>query len=244
MKIFKNKLKNNSKSELLEKIGNRIYYGPFSGLKIPEKAVNFLSVTELLGLYESCLHSKIGELINKEINNIILVGGNNGYYAAGISCIFNPDSIIIYETEKFFHNIIESWFEVNNLNNSIILGEATYSEFKKVNTKIDLVFMDCEGFEVELLNPEDFYWQQKTDILIEIHPFYVDNLVSILTKRFSKSHNIEIIYDNFSEDSMMEKILDGFEINIKYNKHPNHRWIIEKGLKVYTSGVFMFLTQK
>lgn len=242
MKLFKKQKSTNQ--SLLDKIGNRIYFGPFSGLKIPEKTSGILTISEILGLYESCLHSKFGNLLNSDIKNIVLVGGNNGYYSAGISYIFNPDSMKIYETEENFHNIIESWFVENDLSKYSIFGKATIEEFKKNESKIDLLFMDCEGFEIELLNPSTFLWQKDTEILLEIHPFYINNLLVILANRFRMTHDIEIIYDDFNEDNKIDKILNGLNLDMEYNKHPNHRWIIENGKKVYTSGVFMVLTKK
>jgi hypothetical protein len=242
MKLF-NKMKKTNDS-LIEKVGNRIYFGPFSGLKIPEVATKLLTVSEILGLYESCLHCKFEHLINNDIRNVVLVGGNNGYYAAGLSYIFNPISIKVYESDESFHNIINSWFDENNLNNSEISGKATIEEFQKFESNIDLIFMDCEGFEIDLLNPVNFPWQKKSNILLEIHPFYINNLVSTLSSRFRNTHKIQIIYDDFDENNKIDTILNGFELDIKYNKQPNHRWIKENGKKVYTSGVFMFLKIK
>ncbi|MHB1105163.1 MAG: FkbM family methyltransferase [Lutibacter sp.] len=246
MRLFKKQKETNlaTKNSLIEKIGNRIYFGPFSGIKIPKKTYDYLTISEILGLYESCLHSKFTNLLNKEINNVILVGGNNGYYAAGINYLFNPKTINIYETEVRFHSIINSWLLNNKLSKTIILGKATIEEFERIETKIDFVFMDCEGYEIELLNPQLFLWQQKTEILLELHPFYVDNLIAVLTSRFKKTHKIEIIYDDFNEDVKIDKILNGLDLDIKYSKHPTHRWIKENNEKVYTSGIFMFLTQK
>ncbi|MCF8272791.1 MAG: hypothetical protein K9I95_03070 [Flavobacteriaceae bacterium] len=242
MKLFK-KEKITIQS-LLDKIGNRIYSGPFSGLKIPLKASKILTISEVLGLYESCLHSKFEYLISNGVKDILLVGGNNGYYAAGLSYLFNPNSIKIFETEVYFHSIIESWFIENELCNMSILGKATIEEFKKFESNIELIFMDCEGFEIELLDPLIFPWQQKAEILLEIHPFYVKNLIATLADRFRMTHYLEIIYDDFNEDSKIEKVLSGLNLDIKYNKHPNHRWIIENDKKVYTNGIFMFLSKK
>ncbi len=241
MKLFKKKQQSNL--SILKRIGYRIYFGPFTGLKIPQSVYNILTTSEILGLYESCLHSKFEILLNKEIKNVLLVGGNNGYYASGISYLLNPDLIHIYETEKYFHTLIKSWFQENNFENYKISDKASKEEFIKIQSKIDFVFMDCEGFETELLNPEIFTWQEKTEILLEIHPFYKDNLISILSKRFMKTHKIELFYDDFDEDNKIDKILKGLDLKIQYSKHPNHRWIIENGNKINTSGIFMYLTQ-
>lgn len=243
MRLFK-KQKNLPIDSLVEKIGNRIYFGPFSGLKIPKESFNYLTVSEFLGLYESCLHFKFESLINLELENVILVGGNNGYYAAGISYLLAPKLINIYESETIFHPIIKSWFNLNNVSKFNIKGKATIEEFKQIDLKIDFIFMDCEGYELELLNPQLFLWQQKAEILLELHPFYVDNLIATITSRFKKTHKIEIIYDDFNEDVKIETILKGIDLDIKYNKHPTHRWIEENNKKVYTSGMFMFLAQK
>lgn len=246
MKLFKKQTTTNlsSKDSLLKKIGNRIYFGPFSGIKIPKEACDFITISQIMGLYESCLHSKFSNLLNQDISNVILIGGNNGYYAAGISYLLNPEIINVYETEYKFHPIINSWFLENKLSKTNILGKATIEEFEQINSKIDFVFMDCEGYEIELLNPQLFLWQQKTEILLELHPFYIDNLIEILSSRFKKTHKIEIIYDDFNEDNKIEKFLNGLNLDLKFSKHPTHRWIEENNKKVYTSGIFMFLTQK
>jgi hypothetical protein len=233
-----------SKDILVKKVGKRIYFGPFSGLKIPQKLNKVLTVAEILGLYESCLHPKLEYLINRDIKKIILVGGNNGYYSAGLSYIFNPEIIKIYETEKGLHEFIDLWFVENKLSKHEIFGAATEEEFNIIDSKIDLVFMDCEGFEVELLNPSKFSWQKNTNVLLELHPFYVNNLLSTLCDRFRESHEIEVIYDDFNENIKIDTILKGFELDIKCDRHPNHRWIEEQNNKVFTSGIFLFLKRK
>jgi hypothetical protein len=242
MKFFK-KSKNNN-LDLIDKIGNKIYFGPFSSMKIPEKVFEKITTSEILGLYESCLHSNIENLLNKNIENILLIGGNNGYYASGLTYLLQPKNIYIYETFANFHEIISSWFELNNLKNFYILGEATIEEFKHKISNIDFVFMDCEGYEVELLNPKLFLWQVNANFLIELHPFYVPNLIATLSDRFKETHEINLIYDDFEEDNKIKKILKGLDLEIEYPKHPNHRWIIENEKKVYTSGIFMFLSKK
>lgn len=233
-----------SKDILVKKVGKRIYFGPFSGLKIPQKLNKVLTVAEILGLYESCLHPKLEYLINRDIKKIILVGGNNGYYSAGLSYIFNPEIIRIYETEKVLHEFIDLWFNENKLSKYEILGAATKEGFNKIDSKIDLIFMDCEGFEVELLDPSKYSWQKNSHVLLELHPFYVNNLLSTLCDRFRESHEIEIIYDDFNENLKVDTLLKGFNLNIEYNKHPNHRWIEEQSNKIFTSGVFLFFKRK
>jgi hypothetical protein len=238
------KSKKHTKEIVAKYFGKRIYFGPFSGLKIPDVVLNALSITEILGFYESCLHFVFSDLLNRKIKNVIIIGGNNGYYSAGLSNLFNPESLLIYETVADLHPRIASWFEENSLSNYKILGEATPDEFKKIDRKIDFLLMDCEGFEKTLLDPDEFVWQRNSDIIVELHPFYKDNLISDFTQKFHLSHNIQIIYDDFNENIKVNQILEGLKLNINYDQHPSHRWINENGNKIYTSGIFLYLKRK
>jgi hypothetical protein len=233
-----------NKEELKHYFNGRIYFGPFSGIKIPEELYSILSLSEILGLYESCLHHVFGDLLNKEVKNVVIVGGNNGYYSGGLSYILHPDKLYVYEMDEKMHPQISSWFIKNSLKLPVLLGEANTSNFNNFNEKVDLLLIDCEGAEETLLDPMLFEWQQKSNIIVELHPFYVKNLINIITKRFSLTHEIELIYDDFQEDEKIEKIITGLDLSIEYPKHPRHRWIIEGESKVYTSGLFMYLKCK
>lgn len=232
------------KRQLKQLFNDRIYFGPFSGLKIPDNLYDVLSVAEIMGLYESCLHNTFSDLLNRDIKNIILVGGNNGYYTAGLSYIFSPEQYYVYEMDHKMHNLIESWYVKNNMSLPKILGEADDKNFVNFDADIDLLLIDCEGAEKILLNPEKFLWQKRSDIILELHPFYVDNLIALISKRFSSTHEIQLIYDDFNEDGKINQILKGLNMNVLYPQHPTHRWIMEDGKKVFTSGSFMYLKRK
>ncbi len=221
-----------------------IYYGPFAGLKIPENVFKVLFITEILGFYESCLHPIITKLLNRKPKNIILVGGSNGYYAAGFNYLYNPIKITIYETSEAAHKNIKSWFDINNLTNFEILGEANTENFKNHSNDVDFMLVDCEGFEQHLLDPSKFTWQNNTDIIVELHHFYVHRIQSMIVERFHKTHEIQIIFEDLFEDEKIIKILKGMKLDLKFDRMPNHRWIFENGNKVYTTGVFMYLKPK
>lgn len=229
-------------SLLIEKIGSQVYYGPFSGLRIPNALINELTLPEILGLYESCLFKVWEKLISKKINNIMMIGGHMGYYSAALSYLFQPDRMVVFEREISLHALILEWAKVNEINSLQLFEEATASTFKNWENEINLIVCDCEGEEIDLLNPLEFEWQKKCDIVVEVHPFYQKNLAGTLVRRFIKTHKISIINDDFEEDEKIKKILRGLQLEkLKYDEHPNHRWIISEGKKVHTSGYFLFL---
>lgn len=229
---------------LYEKTGSQIYFGPFSGLKIPPELKPELTVAEILGFYESCLFDVWGRLAGRKTDHIMMIGGSHGYYSAGLSYLLQPEQNHVFETNFDSHFHIKQWTVHNNILMPNLYGTATEEIMADWKLPIDVIICDCEGGELSLINPQKFPWQKSCDLLVEVHPFYGENLLGTLIKRFKKTHKITIIYDDFSEDQKIMQALTGFGLEkLKYDNHPSHRWINKNGKKVYTSGVFLYLEQ-
>ena len=245
-KLFPKTLSENQTTiAVLEKTGNQIYTGPFAGLVIPDVVRPFMKLAELLGLYESVLHSVFSELINENINDIMIIGGHKGYYPAGLSNLLRPQNMYVFEMDEKFHPMINSWIEANNLSPYHSFGEATENLLKDWESKIDFLLIDCEGAEDFLLQPNKFAWQKETSILVEIHHFYNNKILGNLASRFKNTHHLTIIYDDIYEDEKIKNVLIGLGIRGTYRGHPVHRWIFdERRNKIITSGIFMFMSPK
>lgn len=249
-KIFQ-KLKTKPYSEnktveiIAQKIGKQIYTGPFAGLKIPEILIPKMKLAEILGLYESCLHPTFSELINRKIENIMIIGGHKGYYSAGLSNFLRPKKMYVYEMDDAYFPLIETWIEKNKLSPYIMGKEATKEILENFQDKIDFLLIDCEGAEMFLLQPDKFQWQKNTDVLVEIHHFYDHKIMGTMIERFRDTHEISVIYDDINEDVKINKILSGLGINGSFRGHPYHRWIFDENKrKIITNGVFLYLKRK
>lgn len=231
---------------VLEKIKFQIYSGPFSGLKIPEQISLKLNLYEILGIYESCIRKPIEKIINSSVKNVMIVGGNRGYYSAGFSYLLDLENMYVFEMDNSFHKDILSWGKINKLNSNItILDEANESNFLSWEKPIDFILMDCEGAENTLLNPQKYTWQKNAIIIVEIHHFYNNAISGNLIKNLKETHEIEMYYDNYDENLFIDNFLDTLKIKGFYPKHPWHRWIkSEKGNRIFTNGVFLFLVPK
>ena len=101
--IFSKSLSENATTiTVLEKTGNQIYTGPFAGLVIPDILKPSLKLAEALGLYEYALHRFFSDLINKDIKNIMVIGGHKGYYPAGLSNLLRPENMYVFEMDSNF----------------------------------------------------------------------------------------------------------------------------------------------
>jgi len=59
----------------------------------------------------------------------------------------------------------------------------------------DLVVMDCEGAEVEYLDPEKFPDLKHAHIIVELHNLLHQDTQGILTQRWQDTHRIECIWE-------------------------------------------------
>ncbi|MCU7617831.1 hypothetical protein NZ698_11530 [Chryseobacterium sp. PBS4-4] len=230
---------------VLEKIGNQIYTGPFAGLIIPDILKPILKLSETLGLYESVLHRNFSDLINKNIENIMIIGGYKEYYPAGLSNLLRPKNMYVFEMDKNFQPYIEAWISINDLIPYQTFGEAKEEILLNWENKIDFLLIDCEGAEDFLLQPDKFRWQKETDILVEIHHFYDNKILGNLVSRFSDTHHLTIIYDEIAENEKIQNILDGLGIKGTFRGQPTHRWIFDENKnKIITSGIFVYMSLK
>jgi hypothetical protein len=57
-----------------------------------------------------------------------------------------------------------------------------------------LVFMDCEGCEREILDPEKVPYLARADVIVELHELGDDiDTTALVTGRFEETHDIEIL---------------------------------------------------
>ena len=56
-----------------------------------------------------------------------------------------------------------------------------------------VIICDCEGFELELLNPILVPELQRTDILVELHECIVPGVTTCIATRFACTHSIQIV---------------------------------------------------
>jgi hypothetical protein len=168
----------------------KILSGPFKGLKMKQK---FPTKPMLLGVWEKEL-SFIWDSLNK-MNYILDVGAAEGFYAVGLARKYPNKKVLAFEMDPSSKNLLERAAKNNATANLETYGKCEYVDLLKNSEKLEgsLVIMDCEGYEVKLLevkNPSIF---KKTHILVELHEMYEIGCTEILKNRFASSHQISEI---------------------------------------------------
>ena len=164
--------------------------GPFKGLKFSQR---FPTKPMLIGVWEKEI-SFIWDSL-QEFKYIIDIGAAEGFYAVGLARKYPDKMIYAFEMNLSTQRVLEKVISDNFVKNIEIRGKCEYDNLKNFGTKLDsaLIVMDCEGYEIELLNTHSTTIFKNTYILVELHEMYAPGCTNELRKRFSSTHIIQEI---------------------------------------------------
>ena len=165
---------------LLEKHDYRVAYGPFKGMHLNYDtwwSKNDL-ITQTLGIYELHIISKIIELSNRGVNQLIDVGAADGYFCIGMTYANIYKKAYAFEIQEEGRNNIFKSAEKNKCSNRVhIFGEAAYADIQNaISAKgPSTVLIDIEGDEYEFLDNRMLNILKNEFIICELHPWLVQS---------------------------------------------------------------------
>ncbi len=172
--------------------------GPFKGLQYIENSTGGAYFPKLLGIYEKELTPKINELSKINFEEIINVGGGEGCFAVGFATKCKDANILAFEPGFYGCYLMQKMAEKNNVANRVsIKAQLCFPEDLQAAikpTKKTLIFMDVEGAELQLLNPDIVPALSKCYIMVEIHDTVSPILGNTIKNRFSKTHKLTEIW--------------------------------------------------
>jgi hypothetical protein len=188
------------------RLENRIISGPFKGVQMLEQSSwdPGARASMLLGLYErEVLEAIAARAAPRRL--MIDIGAADGYYAVGVLAAKLFEHVVCYESSEQGRHLIETFARANQVFNRIsIHGEATLSFANEVFEKAAalemgltaLVLMDIEGGEFDLLSEENLNRFARSSLIIELHPFAVEDgqakLVSLIATA-KNTHHMNLI---------------------------------------------------
>ncbi len=180
----------------------RVLSGPFGGLIYPLELGQPDRCPMLLGVYEQELHSTLERLRRRTFTQIIDIGCAEGYYAAGLALLFPKAQIYAFDIDKHAQARCQTMCAANALEQKVnIMGECTPAWLEKNLDDKCLVFCDCEGGELSVLQPALAPVLKTVTIIIELHDNICPGLSEQLLPRFSESHQLELISQNPVRDT-------------------------------------------
>ena len=131
----------------------------------------------------------------QEFKYIIDVGAAEGFYAVGLARKYPEKMIYAFEMDLSTQRVLEKVISDNLIKNIEMCGKCEYNDLLNFGAKLDdsLIVMDCEGYEIELLNNLSISILKNTTMLVELHEMYAPGCTNELRERFSSTHNIQEI---------------------------------------------------
>jgi precorrin-6B methylase 2 len=185
-------------AELSARCGNAVIGGPFAGMLLPDMnpQEDGDRAPKLLGTYEENLHSCIAKAVAQDPDLVINVGSAEGYFAIGLARLLPKATVHAFDIDPSAVEACAKAGSLNGVSDRLFVHGAyraeTLTDLIKDKSKA-LIFMDCEGAEVELLDPALAPKLSVCDIIVETHDLETPNAMQILEGRLSSTHTIERI---------------------------------------------------
>jgi hypothetical protein len=185
---------------LLQAHAGVVVSGPFTGMKLlPEASWGDGDLSpKLLGCYEAELHPAVAKAVSRNPGVVVNIGCAEGYYAVGLARLLPGARVFAFETSDKGQDICRRAAVANQVGDRLVVaGKCEIKLLSPVvlQAKRPLLIVDCEGAELELLDPAKTPEIRHCDMIIECHDFMNPQITRILRERFSVSHDI----DNVSE---------------------------------------------
>lgn len=169
--------------------------GPFAGMKYVDQAIGSGWFPKVLGRYESELQGVIEDIVSQQYATVVDIGCAEGYYAVGLALRCPQAHVIAFDTDEHARTLCSELATRNNVIDRVsVRGRCDPHELRQLHTEGGIVVIsDCEGFELDILDPAAVSWLANADILVELHDFLIPGLKEKLLPRFETTHTIRII---------------------------------------------------
>ena len=186
---------------VLQHSGYVVQSGPFAGMRyIEDVPLDQALVPRLLGAYEAELHYPVSQMIDRRYDTLIDVGSSEGYYAVGFALRSPNTHVHAFDIDGSMQAWCKRMAELNDVSDRVdVHGWCDAETIQKLASGRTLVFSDCEGGEVELLDPELAPVLRDCDMLVEVHDLFVPGASDILRRRFEGTHDLYVIDSMFHD---------------------------------------------
>lgn len=176
----------------------KVQTGPFKGMRILQASSwgDGDLCPKILGAYEAELHSCLDIWAKAPPETVINVGCAEGYYAVGLTRLFPGAVTRAFDISQTAQDICHRNAALNQVQERLIVGGlCTQETLREILTTSGrtVIVCDCEGGELELLNPAVLPDLCRCDILVECHDFVNRSISPTLLERFKVSHRIDVI---------------------------------------------------
>lgn len=191
-----------------------VVHGPYRGMKYFDRngvpIVDKQPTMKLIGSFEEEIHPWIEMLIERDYRSIVHLGAGEGYHAVGLARRLPEARTIVFDTLIAARKACKFLAQQNGVASRIQLrGFCDGEALSEVDMSGSLVFADCGGAELLLLDPLLYPSLRLATILVETHDSFDPRITPRLHSRFSGTHRFEQVSAT-PRDPRRYPFLDGF----------------------------------
>ncbi len=168
--------------------------GPFAGLRLLTRSLTTGHLAKVLGVYETQLIAPLQQAAARNPVAVLNIGCGDGYYLAACARLMPQARLIGFEADDTTRAEAQAVIAANGLQERTRLeGFCDIDLLRRTLPANALLLVDCEGGEVELLDPAQAPLLAGTAMLVELHESQRPGVSELLRQRFATTHRIEII---------------------------------------------------
>ena len=176
----------------------RVQSGPFKGMTIVPQVSwgDGDTAAKLLGVYEDELHPAIEDAVSRKPDFFLNIGCAEGYYAVGLSRLLHhtPGKAVDINSQAIHVTVQNALANgVRSLDALDKQVDCDWMENEICMPDRPLLVIDCESYELLLLDLSKVPSLKKAIILVECHDCMVPGITDTLISRFVETHNIHKI---------------------------------------------------
>jgi hypothetical protein len=198
---------------LVKRYGLVVQAGPFAGMSYVAQAVCSTLAPKLLGSYEEELRGVLSQIFATDYETVIDVGCAEGYYAVGLAMRLPQARVHAFDIDERARQLCDTMARANNVAPQVLIeGECTHERLQELTQAgRTLIVCDCEGYELELLQPELVTGLKTSDLLVELHDMIDPRITPTITARFAATHEIMLV-DSVDRDPNNYPPLEEFNL--------------------------------
>lgn len=175
--------------------GYTVHAGPFAGMRyIEDVSVEHALIPRLLGCYETELQLAIEQSIAGDFDTLIDIGCSEGYYAVGFALRSPRTRVFAFDTDPAMQRRCRAMADRNGVADRVDVGaESTPETIARVALGRTLIISDCEGAEVDVLDPRRAPVLLSCDLIVEVHDLFVPGATQAVRERFEATHHVFVV---------------------------------------------------
>ena len=175
-----------------------VQHGPYRGMKYFDARgipiVDRQPTMKLIGSFEEEIHPWIDTLCQHGFRQVVHIGAGEGYHAVGMAVRMPEARTIVFDTLIAARKACKFLAYQNGVTDRLQLrGFAGGDALEDIDFSGSLVFSDCGGAELILLDPVTFPSLRVATILVETHDSFDPRITPRLLQRFRGTHRIETV---------------------------------------------------